>query len=263
VRGDPPESLPGASVAYRALVVTPSGTTQAPPIDWAFCASPKPLTENDAVSVACLGGGVRPIAGPAPTVDAPTPIDACSLFGPLAPPGSFRPRDADATGGYYQPVRLEDGALTAFAFERVTCDLPDAPIAVAEELAKLYRPNVNPTLMPLAATVDGAPVELDAVPADRTVALETGWGSRDAERYVMYDPSTGALLDRREALRISWFVTGGALRDDVTGRAEDDVATTTGTTWRSPPSAGPVHLWLVLRDSRGGVDFAAYDLVVE
>jgi hypothetical protein len=36
---------------------------------------------------------------------------------------------------------------------------------------------------------------------------------------------------------------------------------TTATSWRAP-AAGVVHLWVVLRDSRGGVDFAGYDLAV-
>jgi hypothetical protein len=61
-------------------------------------------------------------------------------------------------------------------------------------------------------------------------------------------------------MRVSWFVTGGSLADDVTGRAEDDLATTTETTWLAPSTRGVAHLWLVLRDRRGGSDFAAYDL---
>ena len=28
--------------------------------------------------------------------------------------------------------------------------------------------------------------------------------------------------------------------------------------WRAPAAAGPVHLWVVLQDSRGGLEFAAY-----
>jgi len=63
VRGEPPEAKPGAGVAYDVLVVGPDGT-HAPPrggASWAFCATPRPPTENDAVAQACAAGAVRPI----------------------------------------------------------------------------------------------------------------------------------------------------------------------------------------------------------
>ena len=165
VRGNPPEAAPGGDVSYDALVASPSGTVEDPQLAWAFCAAPKPLTENDAVSAACLGDAVRPIGEPAAAIDAATPPDACQLFGPDPPPGGFRPRDPDDTGGFYQPVRVRLGALIAFALERVTCDLPNAPVDAAIELKKRYVANHNPKLVPLVATVDGAPVALDHVPA--------------------------------------------------------------------------------------------------
>jgi hypothetical protein len=31
--------------------------------------------------------------------------------------------------------------------------------------------------------------------------------------------------------------------------------------WQAPDGAKTTHVWIVLRDSRGGVDFASYDLV--
>jgi hypothetical protein len=63
-------------------------------------------------------------------------------------------------------------------------------------------------------------------------------------------------------MRVSWFVTAGALDEEVTGRDEDDHGLTTATTWQAPATRGVAHVWLVLRDSRGGVDFAGYDLEV-
>jgi hypothetical protein len=262
VRADPPESTAGETVSYRALVATPKGTMSDPPLDWAFCTSPKPLTENGIVSTACLAGGVELIGGPSAVVSAATPLATCSLFGPDTPPGSFRPRDPDTTGGFYQPVRIALGALTAFQLERITCDLPDAPIAVATELAKRYEPNHNPTLEPLVLLVDGKAVGVDQVPAGTEVVLRTGFAASDAETYLMFDPDTLTLVERREALSVSWFVTAGSVADDVTGRAEDDPATTTETTWLSPSEPGVAHVWLVLRDSRGGSDFATYELEV-
>lgn len=262
VRGDPAEGMPGATVTYTSLVAAPGGSVKNPALDWAFCASPRPLTDDDAVSTACLGDGVVPIGGPSQAITAATPLDACSLFGPDTPPGNFRPTDPDDTGGFYQPVRADLGALVAFRLERVTCDLPDAPVAAAIAFAKTYQPNHNPTLTKLAASVGQAEVALDALPAGTSVQLGTGWGAGDAETYVMFDPGTMTLVERREALRVSWFVTAGTLADEVTGSAEDDPAITTTTTWLTPATPGVVHLWLVLRDSRGGVDFAGYDVEV-
>jgi hypothetical protein len=262
VRGDPPEVAPGATVSYRALVASPAGTVADPLLAWAFCAAPTPLTDNDPVSPACLGSAVLPIAGPAPTASAATPNDACSLFGPDPPPGSLRPHDPDATGGFYQPVRVELGALRAFYGERVPCPLPDAPTAASVALAQGYVDNRNPALLPLAASAGGKGIALDRIPAGSAVQLTTGWGAADAEMYLMYDPATAEVVTRREALSVSWFATGGAFAAEVTGSAEDDPATTTATTWTAPADPGVVHAWLVLRDSRGGVDFAAYDITV-
>jgi hypothetical protein len=263
VRGDPPEAAPGTSVSYRALAVSLDGTITAPSILWAFCAAANPLTDDDSVSPACLGDAVVPIGGPSPTAQAPTPLDACSLFGPDPPPGSFRPHDPDSTGGFYQPVRARLEALTAFRLQRVPCDLPDAPVAVATQLSRQYRPNQNPKLAPLAASVGGGAVGLDGIPRGANVQLSTGWGPGDAETYVMFDPGSASVVQRREALSVSWFATGGTFDAEVTGRAEDDLATTTQTTWRAPAAPGVIHLWLVLRDSRGGTDFAAYDLGIQ
>ncbi|APR84052.1 Hypothetical protein A7982_09401 [Minicystis rosea] len=262
VRADPPEAKPGVEVSYRALVASPTGTVEDPSIDWAFCASPKPLTENNAVSTACLADGTRPIGGPSGAIAAPTPLDACALFGPDPPPGDFRPRDPDVTGGFYQPVRARLGSFTAFALERVTCNLPNAPIAVAIDLEKRYRQNDNPTLVPLTASIFGAPTALDRIPAGAAVTLETGWLDGDAEPYVMFDPGSVTIVECRESLRVSWFTTAGVIADDTTGRAATDLGTTTQTLFQAPSTPGPVHLWMVLRDSRGGVDFAAYTLTV-
>ncbi len=263
VRGDPAEAAPGDPVSYQALVVTPEGMVTDPALRWAFCAAPKPLTEDGAVSAACLGEDeVRPLPGPAATLTAETPKDACALFGPDTPPGDFRPRDPDVTGGYYQPVRVRFSGLTAFGLERVTCHLPNAPVDLAIELEERYHANQNPTLGALTASVDGAPAALDHLPSGAEVRLEVGWTKDDAETYPVFDLGAQAIVERREALRVSWFVTAGELGAEVTGRGESDPETATATTFRAPGVAGVAHLFIVLRDSRGGVDFAGYDLTI-
>ena len=262
VRADPPEGLPGATVSYRALVAGPSGTVTDAAPTWAFCEEPKPLTENDAVSSACFTDMLPP-AGPAGlTLAASIPADACAVFGPDRPPGAFRPRDADDTGGYFQPLVLRLDGLASTRLERVVCNLPDAPVDVAIELTKAYVPNRNPTLLAVTASVSDSPVALARIPAGARVKLQTGWGEGDAEGYLMYDPGSSMLVDRREALEVSWLVTAGEIETAVTSRGEGDHATRVETTWTAPSQPGPVFLWMVLRDSRGGGDFRSETLRV-
>jgi len=186
--------------------------------------------------------------------------DACALFGPDIPPGDFRPRDPDATGGYYQPVRASFASLTAFARERVTCNLANAPADVTLEFNRRYVANVNPKLGALTAQVDGESRPLDRLPVGRDVELTVGWGSGDAESYVALDPATQSLVVRREVMRVSWYATAGSFETDRTGRTESELDTFTNNVWFSGTSPATVHLWLVLRDSRGGAAYAVYTL---
>lgn len=263
VRGEPPESRPGEAVTYDLLVASPEGTLVDPRATWAFCAQAKPLADNGSVSAECLGeAAVRPIGGPSATVTATTPEDTCSLFGPDVPPGGFRPRDADVTGGYYQPVRARVGGITAFGMERITCNLADAPIDAVQEYLARYQANHNPTIYSLAATSSGAPVSTDAVPAGSTVTFELAWAAAGAEPFVVFDREAQAIVDARESLRASWFTTAGEFEDDRTGRDAADPETSTANAWTAPSEPGRVFLWAVLRDSRGGLDFIEWAVEV-
>lgn len=257
VRAEPPEARPGEVVTYSLLVATPVGPVE-PVASFAHCAVPKLLTENGAVSPACLGDGVRPIGG-GTNASAVVPPDACFLFGPEVSSADLRPRDPDVTGGYYQPVRVvvPDAEVPAFGFVRLRCRVASAGAEIAAEHDRRYVPNRNPTLLPLEGT---AP--LDAIPRGARVTLRASWPEGDAEAYVSVDVAEARVVDRREAMRVSWFVTGGALASDRTGRAEEELETFTENDWVAPGEAGPVHLHLVLRDSRGGVAFTSYVLHV-
>jgi hypothetical protein len=61
---------------------------------------------------------------------------------------------------------------------------------------------------------------------------------------------------------MSWFVTGGTFEHDRTGVAAGDSSTSTSNRWTAPSQPGPVNLWLVLRDSRGGVASKSYAMTV-
>lgn len=252
---EPAEARPGATVTYRALVASPDGTLDAAP-RWSFCTAPKPPTEDNTVSASCAAGEALAPLGEAPAVTAALPADACTRFGPEVPPGNFRPRDPDPTGGFYQPVRADVAPLIAFGLSRITCKLANTTAEIAREYEQRYVANINPVL-----ELPGEPA-LATVPAHAEVALTAAWPAASAETYVYFDPLAGALVVRREAMRVSWFATAGALDVDASAIAEDDPATSVTTTWRTP-GPGPATLWFVLRDSRGGAATRAVPVTVE
>ena len=247
----PAEVEPGAQVAYTALVAAPGGPLAAMPA-WALCTAPKPPTEDDAVSVPCVDdpSALEAIDPAAATI----PANACMQFGPDVPPGGFRPRDPDPSGGYYQPVRAEvAGAAIAFGFTRITCNLAAAPPDVAHAYQTMYVANANPTL---AVAVPSS------VAAGEPVTLTASWPADAAERYLYFDPQRQALVTRREAMRVSWYATAGDLPVDASAVGEADTATSVSTTWRAPAAAGTAWLWFVLRDSRGGIATASAQVTV-
>jgi hypothetical protein len=283
VRAEPAEARPGAPVTYTplvgsalvgsalvgsalvgsALVGSAAGAVPSPVVVWAYCLAPTPLTDDNAVSTACLDAGSLDPLGAGATITGAVPVNACSLFGPVAPPGGGRPRDPDTTGGYYQPLRVDlAGAVPAFALERIACDLANAPAAQASAFAKAYTANANPQLMPLVATTAGAPVAFDAIVAGSRVDLTASWPAASAETYAYYDAAANVVTSRREAMQLAWYASAGAVDRETTGRGEDDPATTSDDAWTAPGTPGPARLWVVLRDSRGGVDFASYDVTV-
>jgi hypothetical protein len=260
IRAEPAEAKPGTSVTFRALVAGPDGTVPSPVIRWAFCSEPKPLTTNNVVSDACLSTQMPAPEGAGGPFVAATPADGCTLFGPDPPASEARPRDPDATGGYYQPLRADlAGAASAFALARILCDRPNATAVAAANFAQAYVPNANPTLLPVAARLAGAPASLSALPSGARVELDAAWPATSAETYAYFDAVSGAVTFKREAMSVAWYATDGSFDTESTGRAEDDVATTTSNAWVAPSRPQTVHFWVVLRDSRGGVDFASFD----
>jgi hypothetical protein len=264
VRGEPAEAGPSDTVAYTSLVVSPSGTVDEEGLLWRLCKLRKPVAENTPVSQDCLTQDL-PQSAQGAQVSIPMPGTACVNFGPLAPPsssGPLRPTDPDTTGGYYQPIRLDLGAQQAIFRERVHCDLAGASLLLSQEFRASYTLNQNPALVSLSAFIGDQPVSPDALPAGQHVRLVAEWSPDSAETFPVFDPVSQTLAEQREALWLSWYVTAGAFDDTTTGRAADDPTTWSDNAWQSPGAPGTVFLWLVLHDSRGGTDFAAYTLTV-
>jgi hypothetical protein len=280
IRGMPPEVAESGAVAYDALAVDVTGTVFAPAIGWAQCLAPNPPANGNDVSSACLG--IADDAGPAPTFTATLPADDCTLFGPETPPPKkgqppTRPADADTTGGYYQPIRAvwssDAGDLPSFALERILCRLANAPVDAAGQYASNYVPNTNPQLAdllldpagaatPLFSAGQTAPPTPGVVGAGQKLTLQADWNPASQETFLVWDVVALSLVMQTESLRLSWFATAGQFEHDATGRSATETESFTENTWTAPTTAGPVHLWIVLRDNRGGIDFAEAEIDV-
>ena len=253
VIGEPAEAKPGAEVTYSAVIASPDGPLAVDP-RFAYCLAPKPPTEDNVVATPCTGNDAKMFVelGTAPTVTGTLPKDGCILFGPDVPPNGFRPRDPDPSGGYYQPLRIDAEGLLAFGLSRITCKLPTAPSDVAHDYDLHYVPNANPTLDPIV---------LADVASGSDVTLTASWPASATESYLYYDTLSQKLVTRREAMRVSWFATGGTIEVDGSAVGETDDATSVSTTWHTP-SAGTAHLWFVLRDSRGGIAVQSAEVTI-
>jgi hypothetical protein len=276
---DPPEVAPGGMVQAQMFAVDPNGSIRPAPdgVAWDLCVAPKPPAENNVVSRACLGGeGLMP-AGMGISVALSIPPTACALHGPDTPPTKpgeppLRPRDADVTGGYYQPVsvRLRASGDQAFGLERLLCNLPGVSADVAQDFSKRYLANKNPVIGSL--TLDGAPLAPLSdpatpppevvVPPGRGVTLQLAWPAASRESFPVFEVGRRQIVDHLEEIVASWFVTAGTMDRDRTGRAEDEPDNAVTNSWTAPAAAGPVHVWVVLRDNRGGAAVAEYAVQV-
>jgi hypothetical protein len=296
VRGEPAEAAPQTQVSYEVLAVDVDGRIPAPapsevtlPALWAICTTPKPPIETNAVSRACLDGVALPgqLGDSLTTYSAPMPDDACQLFGPITPTPkpnepAIRPRDPDVTGGYYLPVRVslwipEDrrrsgmagsDTLVSFGLERISCGLANVDSERAREFNQTYTLNRNPRLAGVTMTAGrGEPVTLTPgktahVGHGETIALEASWAEGSAETYPVDDSQSAKLVPHREAMVVSWYATGGSFEHDSTGRSDTETELTTANHWTAG-EPGPVNLWTVLRDDRGGTDFVGYLIEVD
>ena len=271
VRADPPEALPGQAMKLSVLVADSTGARPDLTLDLAFCGEKKALAESSPVSASCLDDrSILRFDGSAGAL----PAEVCGRFGPERLPGkdgepSGRPSDPDGTGGYYQPGRVRIGGAPAAdpaLFEvRATCGLPGATLEVVAGFGARYVANRNPAL---TVRVDdreigeGASIEATT---GQVLALTATWPTCDvpgtcegAERYVAFDPATRTLVDRREAMRVSWLSTAGTLADDRTGRDEGDLETRTATLFTATREARATTVFVVLRDTRGGVAWRTF-----
>lgn len=275
VVGEPPEAKPGASVTYSFLLASASGTVTTADALWDTCLTPKPPSESNSVASACTGAPDAGVASMGQSYTAAVPSNACQLFGPIAPPPAagqpaVRPRDPDGTGGYYLPVQVwlpsvAASPVSGFAMERITCNLANAPSAIIAAYASTYTPNRDPGI-DHADIVDGAGqrTSLDQgqvqLPPNVLISIEAVIADGASESFPVYDAESEALVQKREALRLSWFASGGSFTYDHTDIS--DGASTNSNPWVTPAASGTYSIWLVLRDSRGGTAVKSYQVAV-
>jgi hypothetical protein len=104
-----------------------------------------------------------------------------------------------------------------------------------------------------------------ACPSDCTTAgtqTPAPRGCTGAERFANFDIASQAVFDDRESIGVSWFTTAGSFDSDRTGRGSADTTTSSDNGWTAPDKPGPVHLWVVLRDDRGGTGWGEYTILV-
>jgi hypothetical protein len=297
----PAEAAPGETVTLTALVATPEGTSVDTALDWSTCLARRPLAELGPIAPGCVALDEAAIAsiGQGPSVETTLPADACRLFGPEPPPAmpgepTGRPVDPDPTGGYYQPIlgllgdeELEGDELNLLKL-RLACGLAGATQAQSAEYQLRYQANVAPGVVEFApsdgATTVGVGESIDlrvrwtACPrepecGDDLCSLDevascaddcaTAIGCPGAETHVFFDPLALEVAIRREAIGVTWYATEGQLDDARTGRSADDEQASSANVWTAPDEPGTVHLWVVLRDDRGGTGWAALDLAVQ
>lgn len=239
---EPAEATPGEQVSYRSVVASPSGPESSSGATWSFCRTPRPLSENAAVSVPCATSQEQPIAAAGEEIEASVPMDACARFGPETSAG-LRPIDPDRSGGYYQPVRFAFDGRVAMFRHRIRCALANAPFEVVRRFQNEYQRNRAPVIHGMHTLDAELPLTAGA-PA--TLVLDVSPDA--AESYVVYDLSAVELKQRTEALEVRWFASAGQL--DSQSSPSDGRATAR---WTAPERPGRAWIWAVLRDDRGGV----------
>jgi hypothetical protein len=212
-----------------------------------------------------------------------------------------RPVDPDLSGGYHQPVIVGSELGTALGSVRIACGTVGMPNAEVIRFTRGYRPNENPEIdrleiagdkaIPQGGEKAGVPVrarqrlDLRAVwaacprqpvcgdglcTADENQSSCPGdcrdnpRGCTGAESYLWANPDLRVVQARREGIVASWFASSGAFAEEQTGRTEtDEDGVDTTNVWIAPDTPGIVHLWIVVRDDRGGVGWGQYVLKVE
>ncbi|MFM2153153.1 MAG: hypothetical protein RL199_1588 [Pseudomonadota bacterium] len=292
-----------ASVDLSALVVDPStGTAVEVPYEWRSCSALGIATSAGAAGGGGPGGGppggfgsrAEP-DGRCPETDASNLAEAGTL--PLdqwfdrawslpVPEQAGVAVAGAAQQGVALPfylvaqLRLDSARGLLYAQKRVVVSAP---------LPAGRKANENPRLA--ALYIDGKPWSPDAPRTLKLHGCATGekaeavdpndekrtWMTCDHTITPVYDAAEsegyevqrfdGGVEKMRERLRFDWYVDGGSLDQSQTeepSQLSSAKRDPLSTKWREPETAsGPLTLWVVVRDGRGGTTWARRQLALE
>lgn len=244
VRADPPETDPFGTVELTALVADPQGQGRALQFSWAVC-----LLEfgTEASDIECPGPDSYPLPGEGPR----TTLSLPDLLAWLVEKGidleqmdelpeDMRPAEIPLYVGF----EVTAGGLrpeTTRAVKRVT-----VRIESQEE------PNQNPVLEGLlvnGVAVTDDPMQIGSHPK---VTLTPVADENTRQTYLRQ----GEQEERLEDFLFAWYSTAGEFKSRRTILEVDNRGNRLDENeWDLPGQAGPVTLWLVVRDGRYGTDW--------
>lgn len=268
---EPAEAAPKDASSVTALVASneDGGATN---VRFDLCLARKALSDLGPVSPECIspktGSDSVINLGRGTNVEFDVPEDACRLFGPQRPsaePGQppGRPVDPDATGGFYQPVvaRAADAVLGGL---RLDCGLPGGSQAQVAEYNKQYTANTNPTLTSLEVRVGSG--SWTTVSANDTISVTRGnrlsfrskWSK--PETYLLLDSESRSLESTKETYLATFYGSAGGLPEH---RKLLDKNHSVTSAWQTAEGVDSATFWIVVRDGRGGVGFAQFEVEVD
>ena len=81
-------------------------------------------------------------------------------------------------------------------------------------------------------------------------------GCSGAETYAVFNKQARELGLKREGISVAWYSDVGGFSVPENGVASNDPdITSTTNTWTAPEGDRAAHVWVVVRDERGGVGF--------
>lgn len=261
IQSEPPAPAPGETALLTPLVYVPASQA-APTYAWSWCPLPGSAGEGfrcrvTEAELSALAGvevppfdlGAEPFARFAHTL-APEALErVCQGI-----PGT--PLIPDCEGGFPVQIRM---TVRTEADEVVTVRTLRLRFAAAHE------PNRNPRIEGLLARIDGADQPIEATPAltlprHEDTVIKAVVSESEAETHTDYD-DLGNARTVTERLILSWFVESGDTKEQRTGTLPGEVplARAVENEWKPAKTEdypdGTARLFVVLRDSRGGVSW--------
>lgn len=245
VRSFPAEPRPGDTVTFEGLLVDPTDTIET--VLWLACPTDGGgngfgCTQDDDTELV----GIEPFQAPSYTV----PVD---LLDGLS--------EQERREGAYILVQvtglpaIDPAQLADFDFEDIDFNEVEAGykrLVVSEATT----PNSHPVLG--AFTADGEPLAEGAVlEVDPSQEVEIGVQlDEDTIETYEYLNTDGELEVRTEQPYVTWYTDAGELEEAAT------LYPFLEATWVAPEESGDLTIWAVVRDRRGGQDWASLTLRV-